>query len=91
MGEEQVSQDLLQPAEDDGEEYLDCMEEDEEVQEGERGSQGSDDYVDPFSEVEDWELRWAVGQERGEGQERDGEGAERRSPTGAEPRGDAPG
>ena len=31
MGEEQVSQDLLQPSEDEGEEYLDCREEDEEV------------------------------------------------------------
>ena len=61
MGDEQLSQDLLQPADDDEEEYLDCMEEDAEVQEGEGGSQGSGDYLDPFSEVEDWEVRWALG------------------------------
>ena len=65
------------------------MEEDEEVQEEERDSQGSDDYVDPFSEVEDWEWRWAVGQQQGEGQE--GEGAEQRPPEGAKPEGDGPG
>ena len=56
---------------------------------GEEGSQGSDDYVDPFSEVEDWELRWALGQGHDEGQEGEGDMDERCSPMGVEPRGDA--
>ena len=49
MGDEQVSQDLLQPADDDGEEYLDCMEEDEEVEEGEGGSLGQATILTPLA------------------------------------------